>query len=184
MKRRKLILVVLMVFVMTFGASCQTIKVFKTTDSIHSFIDGSGAKLKNVQDFELVDFSVCFRFFFFSDRNMEVSLLHSRLDEDALEGVRGNVIFGVVDTMLKDESKILLGLMNDWSYNSFVWPVMSWHHVCLSYEKKTSIMTVVSDGERVLTKVTFEHLKNNPKSIPTQFPVSYTHLTLPTNREV
>ena len=65
----KLIQAGLIVSLMTIGASSQTIKVFKTTNNIESFKDGSGAKLRNVQDFELVDFSVCYRFFFFGKQD-------------------------------------------------------------------------------------------------------------------
>ena len=61
----KLIPAGLIISLMAIGASSQTIKVFKTTNNIEKFKDGSGAKLRNVDDFELVDFSICFRFFFF-----------------------------------------------------------------------------------------------------------------------
>ena len=69
MKMTKLIQAGLIISLMAIGASSQTIKVLKTTNNFEKFKDGSGAKLRNFHDFELVDFSVCFRFFFFVKRN-------------------------------------------------------------------------------------------------------------------
>ncbi len=63
MKMTKLIPAGLIVSLMTIGVYCQTIKVLKTINNIDNFKDGSGALLRNLQDFELVDFSVCLRFF-------------------------------------------------------------------------------------------------------------------------
>ena len=57
---------------MTIG---QTIKVLKTTNNFENFKDGSGAHLRNVHDFELVDFSVCFRFFYFAKPDGKTRLI-------------------------------------------------------------------------------------------------------------
>ena len=140
----KLIQAVLIVSLMTIGASSQTIKVLKTTNNIEHFKDGSGAKLRNVHDFELVDFTVCFRFFFFAYRDT-FNILISSKREDTLPSLSMlRVIFEVLDTKSNDKPMIWSGLLNDWNHTFIPWPAMEWHHICLSYENNSSIITVVS----------------------------------------
>ena len=79
----KLIQSGLIISLMTFGASSRKIKVFKTANNIENFKNGSGAKLRNVRDFELVDFSVCYRFFFFVKYDGN-TLIHSKHDQDTI----------------------------------------------------------------------------------------------------
>ena len=111
----KLIQAGLIVSLMTIpvGVYCQTIKVLKTINNIDKFKDGSGARLRNVQNFELGDFSVCFRFLFFGKRDGGNSLIYSKHDQDSLAS--GRVIFGVIDTMSNNEPIIWIALLNVWN---------------------------------------------------------------------
>ena len=64
---------------------CHTIKVLKTTDNFENFKYGSGAQLKDVRPTQLVDVSVCFRFYFFAKNVRFNFLIHSKRDQDSME---------------------------------------------------------------------------------------------------
>ena len=169
-KMTKLIKAGLIVTLMTIGAYCQTIKVLQTTNNAEKYQDGSGAHLGNEQEFELVDFSVCFRFFFFGKRDDYNTLIYSKHDQDLVDLILGRVIFGVTESILSNDKPILvIGLLNVWNQTFISWPAKEWHHVCLSYENNSSAMTVVSNGGKHLEKVSFEPLRKNPTQIPPEF---------------
>ena len=153
-------------FIISLVSSCGTIKVLKTTNNMKEFRDGSGAQLRTEQDLQLVDFSVCLRFFLFAklDRHGIILINSNHHEQEPLES--RTAIFSVMEWV---STTIYFGLKNTWNSTNIVWPVMMWHHVCLSYENKVSIMTIVGDGGRVLEKTTFEELKKNPKPIPPEF---------------
>ena len=64
-------------WLMLTTAASRTIKVLKTTDNFDKFEDGSGAHLGNVQDMELMEASLCFRFYFFAKRDTYNVLVRS-----------------------------------------------------------------------------------------------------------
>ena len=170
MKRTKLFEVVFIVSLMATEGSFQTIKVFKTTNNIEKFKDGTGARLvQDVQDFELVDISICLRFFFFAKLDTFNILIYSKQNWDTFAS--NMVIFGLQDWTIHHEPRISIGLMDTWYDTSILiaWPAMAWHHVCLTYHNNSSVMTVVSNGGRHFKKVTLEHLKKNPTPIPPEF---------------
>ena len=156
----------LIISLMAIGASSRKIKVFKTTNNFEKFKDGSGAKFRNVRDFELVDFSVCNRFLFFGKQD-NTALIYSKHDQDTLASSR--VIFGVTEVMANNWDKIWIGLLNVSITNFIPWPAREWHHICLSYTNNSSVITLVSNGGTHFKKVTLEHLKKNPTPIPPEF---------------
>ena len=90
------------------------------SNNIENFKDGIGAKLTNIEEFELVDFSVCFRFFIFAHRGSYNTLIHSKHDKDTLDALENPSIFGVVDWIINDESRLLLQLINTWNFTSIL----------------------------------------------------------------
>ena len=167
MKWRKLVQAGLIVSLtlMTIGeASGQTMKALKTTNNIEEFKDGCGARLvTNVQDFQLVEFSVCFRVFFFAHRDTDIVLIHSKYDQDTLEPFKAT--FAVMSGFFNGKPMIAIVLNNIWFRYSILWSTMTWNQVCLSYKNKS--MTVVSDGKKLLPF--YEELTKNLKPIPPVF---------------
>ena len=104
MKRTKLFEVVFIVSLMATEGSFQTIKVFKTTNNIEKFKDGTGARLRNLQDFELLDISVCLRFFFFAKLDSFNILIYSKQNWDTLALYMA--IFGLQDWTIHHEPRI------------------------------------------------------------------------------
>ena len=126
------------------STSCQTVRVLKTTENSEDFKDGSGAQLKHVEQIQLVDVSVCFRFFFFAHREDISCLINSHYKRKEIE------ILSVFHKV-----KMIFGIANHYIENDNVklyWPSMRWHHVCLSYNNNSTTISIVGNGITLLEK--------------------------------
>lgn len=126
------------------------------------FKDGSGARLRDVGQHEIVDMTVCFRFFFFAKDDSHM-IIHSKLDKDPLS--EWKAIFAVEDWIDKNHDSrptTSFGLRSDWIRAYIDCPVMIWYHMCLS--NNASSMTVVSNGKTIS-----ENLGSGNKPMPKEF---------------
>ena len=134
--------------------SGETIKVLTTEEDLAKFSDGSGARLKDAPVVDLVDVTVCLRFYEFI-RVKQKELINSKYEYDI-----SSPIFALGD--YADGNK-WFGFLSRWTKltKNLDWPIMTWNHICWSFDNETSIIRMVSNGDVAVA-------------------VSYTHLTLPT----
>ena len=141
------------------GAFSKPLKVLTTSDDLTTFTDGSGARLRNPPDIQLVDATVCLRFydFFLMDR----MLISSKYDHDD----NMTPIFAI-DELSTPKRQLWYGLWyGAWKKVESDFSLLTWHHICWCYENSTSTIRMVIDGDVVLDQVDMELLKK-PMSIP------------------
>ena len=61
-----------------------------------------------------------------------------------------------------------MGLQDIWTLVEADWPLLTWNHVCGSFQNKTATLRMVSNGEVILDKV-LGQLLETPMAIPPAF---------------
>ena len=141
---------------------CRSTKVFKTTDDLSKAVPcpdflgycGSGARLRYPPDVEMVDLTVCLRFYAFSldgvlisSQPNPVSLMSTLFIPNFFQQFMFQGIFTPFETD---------------------WPIMTWNHMCWSFANRTSLIKMVVNGEVVTEKVD-EVLEKKSATISAEF---------------
>ena len=135
----------------------KTIKVLTTEEDLSKFKDGSGARLKNPPVVELVDVTVCLRFYEF------VLVKKKHLISSMLSSSSPILVIG-------DHYPKWIGFQSRWTKvaSNIDWPIMTWNHICWSFDSETSTNRMVSNGDAALEEID-ENLLKHPKVIPPEF---------------
>ena len=126
----------------TFG---KTIKVLTTEEDVAKFSDGSGARLKDGPVVDLVDVTVCLRFYTF--------LLVERQDIiSSNEDQMGSPIFAINYYYPGNKWYSFHGRWIKLPKN-IDWPIMTWNHICWNFDNETGIIRLVSNGDVALDEI-------------------------------
>ena len=136
---------------------CESLQLFQTKDGLLNLAEDHGAKLKDLQQKEIGDISICFRFYnIFLGNHFLMAFLWD---------------FYSFLQWSEDGSKVLLFQKFK---NKFIQPdrqvpgeriaPMSWHSYCMTASERTGMRKVYLDGEEVLADIMEE-----PKQLPAWF---------------
>ena len=141
------------------GAKSTPLKVLATTDDLTKFSGGSGAKLIHPPDIQLVDVTVCLRFYDFV--LVDKYLVFSKDDD----GTKMAPVFGIFEGTFPKRFLWYVLWNGVWNKMEYDFSLLTWHHICWSYFNSTSTSRMVIDGDEVLEQIDIK-LTKSPMAIP------------------